>query len=183
MRWIVIAGGVAVAIGSAVGTLAAQDTTAAVSDTTVVPAVTDSTVPTVLDSLTPAQRDSVHDAARPVSPMGALGRSILIPGWGQAKLNRKLTGAVFVTVEAISLGMALKAANELSYLESTGSERVDRKKNERDDWIVILCFNHLMSALEAYVSAHLWDFPADLKIRPLPGQGVSGSVSIPVRIP
>lgn len=179
MRWTVIA----VAAGMALGeTLAAQDTTV-VNDTTVAPAVTDSTAVPALDSLTPAQRDSARNAARPVSPMGALGRSILIPGWGQAKLNRKLTGAVFVTVEAISIGMALKAANELDYLERTGSDRISRKKQERDDWIVILCFNHLMSALEAYVSAHLWDFPADLKIRPLPGRGVSGSVSIPLRIP
>ena len=162
--------------------LAAQDSIPAPPDTSaLVPA--DSLVPADLAGLTPLQRDSARNAARPVSPLGALGRSILIPGWGQAKLNRKLTGAVFITVEAISLGMALKAANELDYLRRTQSSRADAKANERDDWLVILGFNHLMSGLEAYVSAHLWDFPPDLKLRPLPGGGVAGSVSLPVRIP
>jgi hypothetical protein len=118
-----------------------------------------------------------------VSPLGALGRSILIPGWGQAKLNRKLTGAIFITVEAISLGMAIKAANELDYLRRTPPTRADAKANERDDWLVILGFNHLMAGLEAYVSAHLWDFPPDLKLQPMPGGGIAGSVSLPVRIP
>ncbi len=35
------------------------------------------------------------------------------------------------------------------------------RRTSVDDWLVILGFNHLMSGLEAYVSAHLWDFPPD----------------------
>ena len=38
-------------------------------------------------------------------------------------------------------------------------------------------FNHLFSGAEAYVSAHLRDFPPDLKVRAFPG-GIG--VSIPV---
>ncbi|HEU5153429.1 MAG TPA: hypothetical protein VFU03_01730 [Gemmatimonadales bacterium] len=171
-----------VALLSLSSQLQAQDSIPAPPDTSAV-APADSLVPGSLAGLTPLQRDSARNAARPVSPLGALGRSILIPGWGQAKLNRKLTGAIFITVEAISLGMALKAANELEYLRRTNSARADAKANERDDWLVILGFNHLMAGLEAYVSAHLWDFPPDLKLQPLPGGGVAGSVSLPVRIP
>ena len=185
MRWIGMAVGAVMAVGAASVRLSAQDSVPALPDTSIVPAPTDSTTLTdsiALSALTPAQRDSARKAARPVSPMGALGRSILVPGWGQAKLNRKLTGAVFITVEAISLGMAVKASTELHYLKRTGSERINRKRAERDDWLVLMGFNHLMAALEAYVSAHLWDFPADLRVRSFPGRGISGSVSIPVRI-
>ena len=173
---------VLVALLSVSGRLGAQDSIPAPPDTSAVTPA-DSLVPGSLAGLTPLQRDSARNAARPVSPLGALGRSILIPGWGQAKLNRKLTGAIFITVEAISLGMAIKASNELDYLRRTQSTRADAKANERDDWLVILGFNHLMAGLEAYVSAHLWDFPPDLKLQPMPGGGVAGSVSLPVRIP
>jgi len=121
----------------------------------------------------------------PTSPMGALWRSILIPGWGQAKLKRKLTGALFVGWEGLTLGMAIKTNHELNYLRRTGSGSVSAKEKERQDWLVLLAFNHLFSAIEAYVSAHLWDFPPDLDIRsaPMPGGGVGAGVTIPIRIP
>lgn len=115
---------------------------------------------------------------RPVSPMGAFFRSLLLPGWGQAKLNRKLTGGIFVAWEGVTLGMTLKTSHELHYLRRTGSGRVEVKQQEKEDWIVLLAFNHLLSALEAYVSAHLWDFPDDLEVRAVPG-GIGGRLSLP----
>ncbi len=131
-----------------------------------------------------ARQDSILYGKAPVTPMGALWRSILIPGWGQAKLNRKLTGALFVTWEGVTLGMALKSSHELGYLRRTGSSSVAAKEQERQDWLVLLAFNHLFAAIEGYVSAHLWDFPDDLQMRavPVPG-GVGGSVTIPFRFP
>jgi hypothetical protein len=110
--------------------------------------------------------------------MGAFFRSLLIPGWGQAKLNRKLTGGIFVAWEGVTLGMTLKTSHELNYLRRTGSGRVEVKEQEKQDWIVLLAFNHLLSALEAYVSAHLWDFPEDLEFRAVPG-GVGGRLGLP----
>lgn len=115
---------------------------------------------------------------RPLSPMGAFGRSLLLPGWGQAKLGRKLTGGLFVLWEGVTLGMVLKTSHELAYLRRTGSGRAGPKDGEREDWIVLLAFNHLFSGLEAYVSAHLWDFPPDLQIQATP-DGIGGSVSLP----
>jgi hypothetical protein len=117
--------------------------------------------------------------------MGALWRSILIPGWGQARLNRKLTGAIFVAWEGVTLGMSIKTSHELHYLRATNSGKVQAKEKERQDWLVLLAFNHLFSAVEAYVSSHLWDFPGDLEINaaPLPGGGVGASLRIPIRGP
>jgi hypothetical protein len=110
--------------------------------------------------------------------MGAFGRSLLIPGWGQAKLGRKLTGGLFIAWEGVTLGMSLKTSHELAYLRRTNSGRVDDKKGERQDWLILLAFNHLFSGLEAYVSAHLWDFPSDLKLQAT-GDGISGRLSLP----
>lgn len=115
----------------------------------------------------------------PVTPMGAFWRSILIPGWGQAKLGRKLTGGIMVAWEGVTLGMTVKTSHELAYYENTHSPLIQAKEQERQDWLVLLVFNHLFSGLEAYVSAHLWDFPGDLHLQALP-HGVGASVSLPI---
>jgi hypothetical protein len=145
--------------------LSAQDTTAA---------------PTPVPALTPA---NAPDSARfsPISPLNAFWRSFLIPGWGQARLNRKLTGGIFVAWEGITLGMSLKTRHELAYLRRTRSIRADDKRREHEDWIVLLVFNHLFAGLEAYVGAHLTDFPGDLKLRAAPG-GFGASLSVPIRL-
>jgi hypothetical protein len=97
--------------------------------------------------------------------------SLLIPGLGQAELDRKLTGAIFVAFEGVSLSMALKANSEIGFYQQIGDTTlVAAKRLERQDWYVLLAVNHLFSALEAYVSAHLLDFPRDLKIRPIIGR-------------
>jgi hypothetical protein len=115
------------------------------------------------------------------SPMNAFFRSFLVPGWGQAKLDRKLTAGLFVAWEGVTLGMSLKTRHELAYLRRTGSARADDKRREHEDWLVLLGFNHLFAGLEAYVSAHLSDFPRDLELRATPGGGIGASYSIPFR--
>jgi hypothetical protein len=127
----------------------------------------------------PVQADSL--SRRYISPMNALWRSLLIPGWGQARLNRKLAGGILVGWEGVTLGMTLKTRSELRYLRRVGSVRADDKRQEHEDWIVLLAFNHLFAGLEAYVSAHLADFPGDLRFQAVPG-GVGASVSLPVRL-
>jgi len=131
--------------------------------------------------LTRPAATSADTVARRTSPMNAFFRSFLLPGWGQAKLNRKLTGGIFVAWEGVTLGMSLKTRHELAYLRRTGSGRAEDKRREHEDWIVLLAFNHILAGLEAYVSAHLADFPRDLKFQAVPG-GFGASLSLPVRI-
>lgn len=116
-----------------------------------------------------------------ISPLNAFWRSFLIPGWGQARLNRKLTGGIFVAWEGVTLGMSLKTRRELRYLRRNGSARADGKRQEHEDWLVLLAFNHLFAGLEAYVSAHLADFPGDLRVEAVPG-GLGAAVSLPFRL-
>lgn len=116
----------------------------------------------------------------PVSPMGAFWRSILIPGWGQAASGRRLAGAIFLAVEGAALGMTLKADREVTQLRDAGSARIGGKRQEREDWLVILAFNHLFAGLEAFAAAHLWDFPGDLRVRRVPG-GLGAELRLPLR--
>lgn len=120
----------------------------------------------------------------PVGPMGAFFRSLTIPGWGQARLDRRLTGGIFLAFEGIALGMAIKADRELAYLKSRDEpqEAIDDKRQEREDWITLVAFNHLFAALDAFVGSHLYDFPEDVKLRAAPS-GFGAIVSIPVRLP
>jgi hypothetical protein len=116
----------------------------------------------------------------PVSPLGAFGRSLLLPGWGQAVLGRRVTGAFFVFWEGLTITMALKARHQLDYFNEVGTdEQREAKQQEIQDWVVLLVFNHLLAGAEAYVSAYLWDFPVELEQRALP----AGRVGIGARLP
>ena len=121
----------------------------------------------------------------PVSPMGAMLRSLLLPGWGQSVLHRRGTGAFFVLFEGLSLTMTLKSIHQLDYLERVQSdtdpeslERVDSKRAEVQDWAVLLGFNHLVAAAEAFVSAMLWDFPEELEVRAFSGGRIGARVTL-----
>jgi hypothetical protein len=86
-----------------------------------------------------------------------------------------------VAWEGVTFGMSLKTRHELAYLRRAGSARGDDKRQEHEDWLVLLAFNHVFAALEAYVGAHLADFPGDLRIRAMPGS-VGASLSVPLQV-
>jgi len=115
------------------------------------------------------------------APLNYFFRSLAIPGWGQASLDRKLTGGLFVAFEGLAVSMAMKTGMELRYLDQTDTASATLRRAERQDWIVLIVFNHLFSALEAYVSAHLIDFPHDLHLRTFPGPrpGVGVMIGLP----
>ena len=103
-----------------------------------------------------------------------------MPGWGQAVYGRKVTAGIMMGVEGLALGMLLKVRNETDQVAPTDSIRLTAKRQERQDWITIVVFNHLMSGLEAYVSSHLYDFPGDLQLRALPTGGMGVGVTLPI---
>jgi hypothetical protein len=116
----------------------------------------------------------------PISPLGAFGRSLLVPGWGQAVLGRRVTGAFFVFWEGLTITMTLKASHQLDYFQEVGTEeQIEAKKQEIQDWVVLLVFNHLLAGAEAFVSAYLWDFPVELEQRVLPGDRVGVGARVP----
>jgi hypothetical protein len=157
--------------------LARPDTAAAAlrADSTAIPARAPALTASSISDSVPRKR--------PVGPGGALWRSLLVPGWGQAKLGRGIAAGIFIAVEGVSLGMVLKTNSELNYAKSSDTTAVSDKTQQREDWMVIMAVNHLVAGLEAYVSAHLWDFPGDLALKPVRGGGVAASVTFPVRVP
>lgn len=125
-----------------------------------------------------AQTAPPPDTVHHVGPVGALWRSLLLPGWGQAVTGRHVTGALFVAWEGTTMYMTLKARQESNYFAVAGLPNQSAKRQEVQDWMVLWGFNHLFSGAEAYVAAHLRDFPRDLKVRAFPG-GVGVSFPLP----
>ena len=116
----------------------------------------------------------------PITPTGAFLRSLVLPGWGQARLQRNVTGGLFLLWEGVCAAMVWKAQWQLNYARAR-QKFVASHTQEREDWLALLVFNHLFAAAEAYVSANLYDFPKALKVRALPGGGTGVGVEIPIK--
>jgi hypothetical protein len=128
----------------------------------------------------------------PVSPKRALFQSLIVPGWGQSSLDRGTAGAIFVTVEAISIAMLVQAKTELraaqnaekhllwdpgtgTFVDNPLTQVVGRRQAAVEDWAVLLVFNHLISAADAFVAAQLWNVPLEVSGSPAQKQVVISS--------
>jgi hypothetical protein len=132
----------------------------------------------------PPPPDTANPLAKPIKPLPAFFMSLAVPGWGQARLDRKLTGAIFITVEGLSLAMTMKTIRELKYLDrvAADSARIDSKRSQRQDWLILLGFNHLFAGLEAFVATQLHEFPSDVRFRVAPiAGGLAAEIAVPVR--
>lgn len=128
-----------------------------------------------------------HDtlAGPPISPRSAFVRSLFVPGLGQAALERGTAGAIFVSLEALSLLMTIKSKRDLRVarrleadsvfqgIEADGDTvfshpvagRVRARKQHVEDWVALLIFNHLFAAADAFVAAQLWDVPVRVSVQ------------------
>ena len=141
--------------------------------------VTPDTTPIRTDTVParPQRTDSIRPVP-PITPGGAFLRSLVLPGWGQARLQRNVTAGVFLTFEGIALTMVWKASWQLDYARER-NKYVTSHAQERQDWMALLIFNHFISAAEAYVSSHLYDFPEGLKLQALPRGRTGVGISVP----
>ncbi len=47
------------------------------------------------------------------------------------------------------------------------TELVEARRTHVEDWVALLVFNHLISAADAFVAAHLWDLPDRVRVNPM----------------
>jgi hypothetical protein len=140
----------------------------------------------------------------PISPGAAFLSSLLIPGLGQARLDRPVAGALYAAVELTGIAMLRKTwldereairfrLDSIPYsykqnnaggvvLDSLGHPVVDiwtfnrfadplraARRANAEDWTALILFNHFFSGADAFVAAQLWDLPANVAVRWLPG--------------
>jgi len=154
----------------------------------------------------PARQPADSLIRAPLSPRRAFLYSLILPGLGQAKLDRPNAGALFVIVEILGVTMARKSAADLAYarrfasdsiiesydftnLDEQGNpkpvylrnryegDRVKARRTHYEDWVALLIFNHLLSGADAFVAAQLWDLPGQVSVRALP-QGATVGASV-----
>ncbi|HET9453678.1 MAG TPA: hypothetical protein VFO66_05260 [Gemmatimonadaceae bacterium] len=126
----------------------------------------------------------------PLSPRRAFVYSLVLPGYAQSILGRGRTGTLLLAFESAALVMIRESAGNLrearrnladsvivSYVDAEGQpvvtwERtpfsaalVRSRQEQLEDWIAVLAGNHLFSAIDAYVAAHLWDVPLEVEVR------------------
>ena len=121
----------------------------------------------------------------PISARRAFLYSFLVPGLGQARLDRAHAGAFFMGIEAMALAMAAKSGRSLDaarlgrdsvivrYDPPTTEggdpipvrmmpllgQRLESRRTQVEDWIAVLIANHLFAGADAFVAAQLWDLP------------------------
>jgi hypothetical protein len=127
----------------------------------------------------------------PVSPRAAFLSSLVVPGYGQTRLDRPTAASIFVAVELFSIALARKSAADLRTAQKyqddsvtvripidpgtglprrerqAGAFSVDRVRARRqhyEDWLAVLAFNHLFAGADAFVAANLWDLPTQISV-------------------
>ena len=103
MRWRAVAGMLLLALPLTARAQVTSDTTRARADSS-------RRVPSTMGALRQTGPDSLRP---PVSPGRAFLTSLFVPGLGQSRLGRQVPGAIYASVEAMSIVMLLKARNDL----------------------------------------------------------------------
>ncbi len=134
----------------------------------------------------------------PLTPKRAFLYSALLPGFGQSKLDRGTSGALFSSIELAAMVMIRRSQLDLrearryqidslpdQYVVAGDSliqngvftnrytrDLVRTRRLHVEDWIAVLAFNHLFSGADAFVAAQLWDVPIQLTAIPRPSGAV-----------
>ena len=131
----------------------------------------------------------------PISARKAFLYSLLVPGLGQARLDRPNGGALFATIEMGAWLMAFKSRADLEYAKRASrgtlavafrpdtaddgaitfqptdtllnryTTRLRARRVHYEDWVAVILFNHLFAGADAFVAAQLWDMPVRGSLR------------------
>ncbi|MCG8470111.1 MAG: hypothetical protein MJB57_18195 [Gemmatimonadetes bacterium] len=115
------------------------------------------------------------DTLAPVTPLGALARSMIVPGWGQLEVGRPSRAAIYFGAESLFLFMVFKSSQKLSVAKRsvpTNDALVEARTRQRENWIVLAAFTAFMSGIDAWISAQFWDYEPSI------GPPADGSVGV-----
>jgi hypothetical protein len=120
--------------------------------------------------------------------MAKLGEARDIEKWRMGAVRDSLMAAIAADEElaeqyrqrAEGLEMAVDLEVD-QHPDVLGSRKlVNARKEQREDWIVLTLFWMLASGVDAFVTAHLSDFPARVNAEPRPDGRLDVGVSLPV---
>jgi len=169
------------------------------------------TIPRTVIDTTRAFKDTtpgpMPERRPPLSPGRSFAYSFLVPGYAQTVLGRPKASALFIAFEAVAFTMLRQAQFDLRQAQHAGADSlvvswwspaggqvgpqmqaspydstlIRSRRAHVEDWVAVMIANHLFSGLDAYVSANLWDVPAELTVHS--GAGGSTQLGLNVRVP
>jgi hypothetical protein len=125
------------------------------------------------DSLS-VQGDSVKRVKPKRAPMGALLRSVAVPGWGQYYNHKYIKSVVVFGVETFFIVKAVhwwgKTEDQYNSIQQTSDQSQQTKRyniyrsyrTSRDDYLWGVGLTVFLSMFDAYVDAHLAGFDVDI---------------------
>ncbi len=116
------------------------------------------------DSISPGKGAEIEEVEK--SPLGAMLRSAVIPGWGQFYTDHPYRGGLIFTAEGILLSLAWAEKSQAdqdweTYKETSQAgylDAYDRHFNRARDLSSLSIAVFLVNIADAYVSAHLYGF-------------------------
>lgn len=129
----------------------------------------------------------------PLTPRRAFVYSLALPGFGQSRLDRGSSGALFASTELAAIVMLRRSMTDLrearrfrtdtlpenfvvgpdgkvtasgTVVSRYTSDLVRTRRLHMEDWIAVIAFNHLFAGADAFVSAQLWDIPVQMSALP-----------------
>ena len=106
-----------------------------------------------------------------LSPRAVLVRSAVLPGWGQAATGHRWKALLFAGAGAGWLASA--AVEEAGVRKALTPQEYENRAARRNTRVLLYLVTATMSALDAYVDAHLEDFEVDAGYPESPGVRVS----------
>ena len=130
--------------------------------------------------LEPEGEQADSSLSRP-APMGAFFKSLVLPGWGQFSVDQPTRGAFYATAQAATLFMVIRTQKRINRADANGDEGLaDGRREQREDWIALAVFWSLASAVDAWVSAHMWGFAGEVVPPPDGSLGLAVQYQVPV---
>lgn len=124
---------------------------------------------------------SIINKEAPKSPTVATVKSAILPGWGQYYVESYFKSALFLGAEATFIYLIIdnhskytsakddyetaKANGEDDYIVSRLESTMKAHHNNRDQVAFYMLGVHVLSAIDAYVGAHLFEFDVSDEIK------------------
>ncbi len=118
-----------------------------------------------------AEADSVRQDDGRLSPRAVLVRSAVLPGWGQAATGHGLKALLFAGAGAGWFTSAIVESARVG--DAPTPQEHENRAARRNTRVLLYLVTATLSALDAYVDAHLEDFQVDAANPGPPGISVS----------
>ncbi len=127
------------------------------------------------------EADSADSTRTGPAPMGAFFKSLILPGWGQLAADRPGRAVFYVTVQTATVFMIVRTQQRINRADDNGDEELaGSRREQREDWIALAVFWSLASAVDAWVSAHMWEFAGEVVPPPDGSAGIAVRYQVPV---